>query len=334
VWLGCRTRADHHLQQKKVSTVSEVTVNDGVEEQAEDWSPEVSNAFNGLSLGPIRSIYDNRTIPSSLFHYTSSQGLLGIIGGDKLWFSDASFMNDGSEATWGADLASAVIEEFLAGRSAEERAAGDALRLEIPRALAAFQPIIFCMSARNNLLNQWRDYGKDIVPYSIELDTRSFETGADPSFKIFITKIVYDMELQRKLMMDLLTLIHGKTIELLGQRTEFGEEEGERLVRGAAVEVVNLVSRFKNTSFEAEEEWRAIAYSGYVPPTSRKFRASGLGVVPYYEWSLKDQKLPIKSVTVGPSPYATVSDLALKQFLQDSQYDVPTRFSLIPIRRS
>jgi hypothetical protein len=274
------------------------------------------------------------TIPTSLFHYTSSQGLLGIIGTDKLWFSDASFLNDGSEATWGADLAGAVIEEFITGRSAEEKAAGDALRLEIPKALAAFQPIIFCMSARNNLLNQWRDYGKDIVPYCIELDTRLFETGSDPSFRIFITKIVYDLELQRKLMMDLLALIHAKSVELLGERIQFEDDEGERLVRGAAIEVVNLVTRFKNPAFEAEEEWRAIAYRGYVPPSVRRFRASGLGVVPYYEWSINNQKLPIQSVTVGPSPYATVSDLALKQFLQDRQYSVPTRFSLIPIRRA
>ncbi|MBX5303137.1 DUF2971 domain-containing protein [Rhizobium sp. NLR12b] len=244
-------------------------------------------------------------------------------------------MNDGSETTWGINLVIEAIDELLSGKPADERDAGDALKLEVGRAMEALQPVIFCMSARNNLLNQWRDYGRDVVPYSIEFDVKEFGKWNGKTFPILLTKIVYDFSFQRSLIRNLLTLIYTKTIELRGSRQYFDEEEGQRLLRGAAVEIVSLITRFKNSSFEAEEEWRAICYRPQVANITRKYRSSSLGVVPYYEWYAKDEpkQLPIKSVTVGPSPYAQVSDLALKQFLADKGYNVPTHYSTIPIRR-
>lgn len=308
--------------------------NDGLEEQAPPPSA-ISDAFEGLSEKIIVTIYDGIEIPKSLFHYTSSHGLMGILGDHKIWFSDGTFMNDGSETTWGINLVIEAIDELLSGKPADERDAGDALKLEVGRAMEALQPVIFCMSARNNLLNQWRDYGKDVVPYSIEFDVQGLEKWGGKTFPIFLTKIVYDLSFQRKLIRDLLKSIYAKTMELRGSRQHFEEEEGQRLLRGAAVEIVSLITRFKNSSFDAEEEWRAICYRPQVANVPRKYRGSSLGVVPYYEWhaTTEPKQLPVKSVTVGPSPYAQVSDLALKQFLADKGYDVATHYSTIPIRR-
>ncbi|TAY95878.1 MULTISPECIES: DUF2971 domain-containing protein [Rhizobium] len=308
--------------------------NDGLEEQAAPPSA-ISDAFRGLSEKSIADIYIGVEIPKSLFHYTSSQGLIGILGEHKIWFSDATFMNDGSETTWGINLVAMAIDELLSGKPLEEIEAGESLKAEVVQAMQAFQPVIFCMSARNNLLNQWRDYGKDAVPYSIEFDVQALEKWDGKTFPIFITKIVYDVSLQRRLIRELLSRIYAKTIELRGSRQYFDEDEGQRLLRGAAVEIVSLITRFKNTAFDAEEEWRAICYRPQVASVPRKYRSSSLGVVPYYEWYAKEapKQLPVKSVTVGPSPYAPVSDLALQQFLADNGYDVSTHHSTIPIRR-
>ncbi|NEJ95262.1 DUF2971 domain-containing protein [Rhizobium leguminosarum] len=313
---------------------AEQDLNNGLEEQALPPSG-ISDAFSGLADQSVGEIYKGLEIPRTLFHYTSAQGLIGILGEHKIWFSDATFMNDGSETTWGINLVTVAIDQLIADKPAEEKDAGEALKIEVGRAMEALQPVIFCMSSRNNLLNQWRDYGKDVVPYSIEFDVQEFEKWGGKTFPIFLTKIVYNYSFQQKLIRDLLTSIYMKTIELRGSRQYFDEEEGQRLLRGAAVEIVSLITRFKNSSFDAEEEWRAICYRPQVANVVRKYRSSSLGVVPYYEWHATDEpkQLPIKSVTVGPSPYAQVSDLALKQFLADKGYDVPTHYSTIPIRR-
>ncbi|MGN6776273.1 DUF2971 domain-containing protein [Rhizobium sp.] len=298
---------------------------------AGDKPVQASGEFDGMANLVIGAAHG--ALPPSLFHYTSSQGLIGIVENHSLWFSDATFMNDGSELVWGVNLVGFVLDNFLADKSPEEKNAGYALREEVERAMLAFQPVTFSMSARNNLLNQWRDYGKDVVPYCIELETRSWlEHAGSSSFPMFVTKILYDVDQQRALITQLIALIYEKARNLLGERTVFDDNEATPLLMGAAVEIVKLITRFKNPAFSAEEEWRAVCYR---PSVARKFRASSLGVVPYYEWRRTgaEKHLPIKSVTVGPSPYAEVSDRALRQFLEDNGYPVETSYSTIPIRR-
>ena len=309
---------------------------EGLEQQSEAEAP-LSAAFRGLAKPVIQRIYKDSTIPPSLFHYTSAAGLIGIVSSHKLWFSDAAFMNDGSEATYGLQILSLSIDEFMGEKTDAEKAAGEALKEEVENALKHFQPIIFCMSARNNLLNQWRDYGRDVVPYSIEFNTIEMEKWEqrECNFPIFLTKVVYDIHLQRSLIGELLGSIYARGRELLGDREHFNDEEAKPLLMSAAIEIVALINRFKNPAFEAEEEWRAICYRPDIEgKVQRQYRPSSLGAVPYYEWHSKGpSNLPIMSVTVGPSPYAQVSDLALKQLLIDFGYSDITQFSTIPIRR-
>ncbi|MBY3067053.1 DUF2971 domain-containing protein [Rhizobium laguerreae] len=308
---------------------------EGLEQQPAELPPFV-NVFDGLAEIQIKRIYENVVIPTSLFHYTSAQGLIGILGEHKLWFSDAAFMNDGSEVVYGVEVAAYAIREFVEDKTDAEKNAGSYLIDQIADAMRHYQPIIFCMSARNNLLNQWRDYGKDVVPYCIEFNAAELENWQSRNFPHFLTKIVYDAHFQKDLTISLVKNIYDRAITIKGEREAFDEEEAKRLAIGAAMEIAKLITRFKNWAFEAEEEYRAVCYRPDIEATvSPKYRASSLGVVPYYEWVGKDGPLPLPvlSVTVGPSPYATVSDLALKQFLADHGYDVPTYYSKIPIRR-
>ncbi len=310
----------------------------GLDQQVDADLPQ-ELPFAGFSKPVIQRIYqDVAAVPTSLYHYTSSAGLIGIITNHKLWFSDAAFMNDGSEVTYGYQALSLAIDEFMGDKTEPEKDAGEALKQEVAQALTHFQPIIFCMSARNNLLSQWRDYGRDIVPYCIEFDTNELERWNERqcNFPIFLTKVVYDASLQRSLLLELLNSIYKKAKSLLGERDFFDDAEAKPLLVSAAIELVALINRFKNPAFDSEEEWRAISYRPDVERSvQRKYRASSLGAVPYYEWySLAERgNLPIKSVTVGPSPYARVSDLALKQLLTDYGYSDTTQFSTIPLRR-
>ncbi|TCA80203.1 DUF2971 domain-containing protein [Rhizobium leguminosarum] len=310
---------------------------EGLEQQPAALPVPFVNVFDGLAEIQIQKIYENVIIPTTLFHYTSAQGLIGILSEHKLWFSDATFMNDGSEVVYGVDVAAYAIREFVEDKTDAEKNAGSELIDQIADAMRHYQPIIFCMSARNNLLNQWRDYGRDVVPYCIEFDVTELEKWQLRNFPHFLTKVVYDAQFQKDLMTGVVKDIYEKAIALKGERERFDDDEAKRLSIAAAMEIVKLITRFKNSAFEAEEEYRAICYRPDIESNSvpRKYRSSSLGVVPYYEWVGKEGPLPLPvvSVTVGPSPYATVSDLALKQFLADQGYNVPTYFSKIPIRR-
>ena len=306
----------------------------GLEKQ--DSPPQTApSPFSGLAKGPISKIYADVDIPQRLYHYTSADGLLGILGTHTLRFSDAAFLNDGSESIYGVDVVSYAIDSLLENSPDDWKLAGESLKRTVAAEMAYHQPIIFCFSRRNNLLNQWRDYGKDVVPYCIEFETKELEKWQDFSFPIYLTRIVYNPAIQFELVTELLSMIRDKAHGLVGGR-DTNEEEERHLLVSAALEIVALISRFKNPAFEAEEEWRAICHRPDLEAkVRRQFRTSSLGLVPYYDWSaVPDKKpLPVTSVTVGPSPYAQVSDLALKQFLDDRGYKVETRFSTIPIRR-
>ncbi|WEZ84564.1 DUF2971 domain-containing protein [Rhizobium sp. 32-5/1] len=296
-----------------------------------------SDLFLGLARELIRARMADVPAPPSLFHYTSAAGLIGVLEKNTLWFSNSMFLNDGSESFWGINVFEHVLDEFLTLHDADARETGDKLKRWVRDAFNFFQPIVFCMSEEDNLLNQWRDYGKDVTPYSIELATDGLEQDGY-NFPAYLCEVIYDMNDQREMAARLVELIYNKYRETEAVAA-FREEDEEPLLIGAAKEIVWLLSRFKNTAFQAEKEWRLICHRPNLDGKVKTlFRAGSLGAVPYYEWfrpTLEGRgPLPIIHVTVGPSPYSAVSDIALKQLLHETGYgDVPTHYSLIPIRR-
>ncbi len=289
--------------------------------------------FENSSMAPIQKTLDKEPAPDSLFHYTSAAGLLGILGDHKLRFSDASFCNDGSESVYGVSLVSESLDRFTKDMEPELKIGAERLKDEVAHAMAFFQPVVFCMSSENNLLNQWRDYGNDVVPYSIEFDPGALCAWKDFNFPVYLSRVVYDLAEQIPLINEMIASMFNKAKHLFG--IELTDVEQADVYKSAATELCWLVCRFKNRAFSAEKEWRLISH---LPDLRQQreasYRTSSLGVVPYYEYFKPDPeaRLPVRSVTVGPSPYAEVSLAALNRFLFDKRYPVLSQYSTIPIR--
>ncbi|RVL00178.1 DUF2971 domain-containing protein [Sinorhizobium meliloti] len=293
------------------------------------------NWFQNISAATIHETLINQTLPERLFHYTSSDGLKGIVGNNCLRFADAMFMNDGSETVHGMYIFAQAVTQFMEGKPDHEIQIVEELKQQIVATANIMRPIIFCMSAEQNLLNQWRDYGSDVVPYSIELDTYVLQRGNEFSFPVYLAKVIYDMAFQEYLLKKLISAIYQRTQDIPAG-AQISPELKAQLMQSVATEILWLLYRFKNPAFAAEQEWRLISHGDTVQRFTRpQFRSSKLGVVPYYEFRPSGQaKLPIRAVWVGPSPYSNVSHIALQQFLQANGYEnVGTNFSTIPIRR-
>jgi len=114
------------------------------------------------------------TIPKRLCHYTTPDGLVGILSGRTLFASNAGYLNDSQELSFGA----ALFRKALIARASELlkqsndspgiiNDTADALnwtatyiRDELPRAIySGWAPYVTCFCARNDLLSQWRGYG-------------------------------------------------------------------------------------------------------------------------------------------------------------------------------
>ena len=51
--------------------------------------------------------------PYQLFHYTSVEGLRGIVENNHLWASSAYFLNDSAEVTYGYGVLKEALEDWI-----------------------------------------------------------------------------------------------------------------------------------------------------------------------------------------------------------------------------
>lgn len=266
-----------------------------------------------------------------IYHYTSSEGFRGIVESNSLRFSDPLFLNDGSEVFYANNLLLDVAKNFATGKSFRARRLIMELVERVAQTNFEYRPLVFCMSEEPNLLNQWRDYGRDIVPYCFQLDVAEL-LAQDWSFPCEMVKLVYEESDQRAILIALMSEIY----EQVRTRSEYARssEQWAEISNLIIAEVWAVLIRFKNPAFKGEKEWRLLAHSAYLGRQKVSFRTSRLGIVPFLSRQPRVGKLlPISCVWVGPSPWGRVSAQALDMFLRNEGYiGCPIVPSEIPAR--
>lgn len=105
-----------------------------------------------------------------IFHYTDASGLLGIVQNHELWATEASGMNDVSEAIQGWDF----IKTWLERQDSADRIIREMERTIDASERAGFKGpsgvFMLCASTRGDDANQWRLYGTEGRGYAVELD--------------------------------------------------------------------------------------------------------------------------------------------------------------------
>ena len=108
--------------------------------------------LNAVTLKPVASS------PRELFHYTTAQGLLGMLQSNSLRATNALYMNDASERRHGNELLSVVLgENAKHARSPVFKSYSWAVET-VAYVLSASSVCVFCLTAQRNQLSQWRAY--------------------------------------------------------------------------------------------------------------------------------------------------------------------------------
>jgi len=270
-----------------------------------------------LGLNPDKSPGGD---PTHLAHYTTAQGLHGIVQHSNLWASAAYYLNDSSEIDYGCQLFTSLLTKLIA-----EETLDPVPNNIFENAKKAFAPggfmesvvsrtYVTCFCEDENLLSQWRTYGQS-GGYSISFPRTALSslTVNDEFYHAELQRVIYDKDLQGQLLQlvlsDMLsTLLEDnikemyKTADLQGKQM-FIIFFNTFLQTLAATEIV----RFKHPAFEGEREWRLI-----VRPTSThlntqemkylQFRTARRLMVPYVEVRSKEgTSLPIAWVRYGPT---------------------------------
>ena len=321
------------------------------------------------ALGQILKLHNDRESATPrpktdlLYHYTTAEGLKGIVENDELWASSAYYLNDSSEIYYGCGLLRDVIDEWIKNSSRPETS----LTLGLVRQLRSWfgenlleknvvPPVhVACFCEDDNLLSQWRAYGQT-GGYSLGFRVPIADylgSGFRPEPCVYTSKwakIEYDRKAQAarcNAILDILNAFDDPAIEQAVKAVAGHPLVGHWKIAAAISDVLleEMIS-FKNEAFAVEKEWRLVVRrrefvkqgtdDGGKAPTPVHFRPTRGLLIPYVKLLPTDpaKKLPLATIRSGPTLDKTSAGAALSVFLTKNGYravhvkgsDIPVRF--------
>jgi hypothetical protein len=318
-----------------------------------ELSEREQNRLNKLSRSILSSWGErHEQIPNVLYHYTSADGLIGILTSKSIWLTDLRYMNDLSELQYSREL----VGRRLAAR-AETTSLIELQREFIRRVSTSFDPFslgnsVFSASfcEDGNLLSQWRAYRGRGGGYAIGFDF--FHLLRLLSRPCVLRRIIYDEKEQTRLIDSVIDAF----VETLQAEAEGRPSEEvasgflPHLCHTFSLVIGEFLFSFKHPDFREEQEWRLVHFANVDPTSNRgsdvpKFRSYDGNVIPFFAVDFEQAILlsrddthgypfPIVDLTIGPTINADLNQESTKLLLLSLNPDIcpNIRRSGIPLR--
>lgn len=270
---------------------------------------EFRKEFRPLLAKTGQTFYDRAE--GMICHYTSSNGLLGILQSQSLWFTELSGLNDSTEGTYIWD----IVKECLANNYDEDfNAAIMALeedQYKLPdNTEGEVKPKLYFIcsfSESSDSLSMWNYYTKSVnsVGYNICFDKQKLLKKVEkdcPDFEVKLFKVLYDVNKQKELISTQLNIIYKHWKRLWSR-------DRAVLLEYFKVSIEFSKVGFKHPSFVNEQEVRlVIELDGdqFLDNLSKKplqkevkLRVVNNEFIPYIESKFKDLNV-IQRITASP----------------------------------
>lgn len=282
-----------------------------------------------------------QTLPKGLlYHYTSIDGVMGILENSEVWATSILHLNDTKEYFEGA----AIIDEVFKKKKRNSRKYKNFF-MDVEQTIDFFTEkdvFVTSFSEHADQLSQWRGYTPQNSGYSIGFDfhRNKFSAGntkwVGENGSFFLVKCIYDDT--KKYEMAEALADQFKEQWLAEEKTDW--KMGKKRIGQASVVFYKffrtvLASACKNSSFKEEAEWRFV----YISPSKEKFRfRKGLSsITPFIQIPLHtnsdDEPAHISEVVIGPTPDKQLTKSSLERFIETkTALSIPVRLSTIPFR--
>lgn len=272
-----------------------------------------------LDLGGRENLAAPRA-PETLYHYTSAEGLTGILQTGELWATNVLYLNDAAEFVDPIDTLKTVLEE-------ECKDLPDLLGFLIRSLIPAYleeSPIDYfavCFCEDGDLLSQWRAYGTRGTGYSVGFATAALvELTSSPAS--VLQKIEYDARGKAEVISARVSVVK-RVLEPIASKLAFGNSEDLRIVGDFFSKIAVLftpkLAFMKHPTFAEEREWRLViqqprSIHGSRPPGCLpvRFRVADGKISPYVSlvWNQRqsDTRGAVAEIRHGP-----ISEPALAQ---------------------
>jgi hypothetical protein len=283
--------------------------------------------------------------PERLYHYTSIEGLKGILESRCLWASQIHFLNDTQEFRYSIEILKKLISKFK-DELPKQRAirtppykpeewlsdffglTEDMFRID---AVSKLPVCVFSFSEDGDLLSQWRAYCPTGGGYSIGFRLESMVPWLQTK-KLSIVPCVYDEREQETIIRDEIIKKRDTLLKrLAGEPNNSGEILREVWLE-FFMEFSLIASKLKHPAFREEFEWRII--SEPLDNEQMSFRVGKSMILPYLTINFtKMRPFPIDEIIVGPGREQHLARFSLLQFLIKKKLkDIPIRESSTPYR--
>ena len=227
--------------------------------------------------------------PSRVFHYTSSDALIGIISNAEIWATSSMFLNDSTETSHAIEYMRLVIDNRL------KRLAYPIPVIEFLKQIAEklghtnSRIYIISFSELPDSLAQWRAYCPATGGYAIGFPTEHIlDMAKAQGFKL--AKCIYDHVLKYRALEEIVEEVI-RNFELHDLQNH--DEAREAFLNNCIDYIKEVALIMKNEAFADEKEYRLILTTKQLHAgDSMGFRSSNMGVIPYCKFKLTDDEHP------------------------------------------
>lgn len=275
----------------------------------------------------------NHRTPVKLYHYTTTDGVMGILQNRTLFASNALFLNDSSELHYGRKLICAALEQstvFNEFQTVLYQGFGFSENDLIRRIICETDSVpvndvyVSCFTTESDLLSQWRGYANNAgirIGFNREKLTDVLE-------HVYLAEVNYNRKSQIAQIEQMTSILLDYVINKEGK--DLPSKDKELLPKAIASLLLSSISTFKDDAFKEEKEYRLI--HDQKKSLNINFRNNGKFIVPYVMLTAKnDQLLPITDIMVSQSPYCEKMKQGIELLLNANGYkNIKVSISKIP----
>jgi hypothetical protein len=276
-----------------------------------------------------------KQLPSVIYHYTTREGLLGILNEGFLWATDIRYLNDSNEF----ELAKKVLFEVMDKPNGvpfnkNEKKVLDGIKHWMEKTSDQLHSYVCSFSEKEDLLSQWRGYTKPGDGYAIGFFTNDLKALLKkPTFSLEYCR--YEKIAQKELVERFLRdVIRSPSFKPVMANNCY--ESSMNLFFEHLPPFMSIAPLIKDESFKEECEWRLVAPFSGALPNKLCFRSGKSALKPYIPFCLKNTpngELPIFEVVIGPSPHGNLDKQAVMRLLkQKNAKRNECQLSKIPFR--
>lgn len=251
--------------------------------------------------------------PTTLYHYTTQLGLLGIIKHKTVWATHTQHLNDRLEYLHATEM---VRDELKVMRKNAKESSVEKHLDEMAEGIESIECINVCVCSFSEVrdsLPQWKAYGEASAGFAIGFPG-SFLRKVGQSHNFYLVRCVYDHDEQATIVRALLHEVLEENIARAAEKKNDrifprGGNLGAYLHRYAPI--------LKDSSFAEEREWCLISRPMSCTRDGFSYRAGNSMLIPYYQLPLFTTTSPFRldEVVVGPTPNPDHSKHSVKSLL-------------------